>query len=304
MDALVGFDEDLPVSRHHDVYPTIDPKDAYANKTYSGKVVLITGASRGIGQETALTFAKAGANVVIAARSQETLDKTTAVIFGAVPSAQILSVPIDVRDPNAAEAAVQATLRRFGRLDLVIANAGALSSLGHRAAGDKDPERWWNTFEVNVRGVFNIVRASVSALAESEGRIVVVSSAAAQIRQPGTSDYCVSKHAIGRLVEFIALGFLMHPGLIRTQMTLEDAGVTWSESELFDTVQLPATTMLWLASGNADWLNGRFISANWDLAELERDWKDKIVAGNELVSKLSIPERSLTGEEMKKQGEV
>ncbi len=110
------------------VYSTIDPKEAFANQTYRGKVVLITGASRGIGQEIAITYAMAGANVTIAGRSQETLDKTASVIHAAVSGAQVLAVPTDVRDPKAAEAAVQATLERFGRLDVLIANAGALSN--------------------------------------------------------------------------------------------------------------------------------------------------------------------------------
>ncbi len=111
------------------VYSTIDPKEAFASQTYRGKVVLITGASRGIGQETAITYAMAGANVTIAGRSQETLDKTAAVIHAAVSGAQVLAVPTDVRDPKATEAAVQATLERFGRLDVLIANAGASGNL-------------------------------------------------------------------------------------------------------------------------------------------------------------------------------
>jgi len=109
------------------VYPKIDPTQAFANQTYRGKVVLITGASRGIGQETAITYAKAGANVTIVGRSQETLDKTAAAIHAAVSGAEVLAVTADVRDPKATEAVVQATLKRFGRLDVLISNAGALS---------------------------------------------------------------------------------------------------------------------------------------------------------------------------------
>jgi len=111
------------------VYPTIDPNEAFANQTYRGKVVFITGASRGIGQETAITYAKAGANVAIVGRSQETLDKTAVAIRAAVSGAHVLAVPADVRDPKAIEVAVQATLERFGRLDIRIANAGAVSNM-------------------------------------------------------------------------------------------------------------------------------------------------------------------------------
>ncbi|KAH9180344.1 NAD-P-binding protein [Lactarius sanguifluus] len=275
------------------IYSAIDPKEAFADQTYRGKVVLITGASRGIGQETAIAYAKAGANVAIAGRSQETLDKTAATIHAAVSGAQVLAVPADVRDPTATEAAVQATLERFGRLDVLIANAGALSNFNQKM-GDKDPDQWWNTFEVNVRGVYNTVRASLSALEKTSGRIVVISSTSAQSRFPHGSDYAISKHAINRLVEFIALEypeltvFSLHPGAIRTQL-VEEAGVEFPDYVIFDTPQLPAATMLYLTSGRVDWLNGKYLAATWDISEVERDWKEKVQAGGVLINKLAIP---------------
>ncbi|KAH9021148.1 NAD-P-binding protein [Lactarius pseudohatsudake] len=275
------------------VYSTIDPKEAFANQTYRGKVVLITGASRGIGQETAITYAMAGANVTITGLSQETLDKTAAVIHAAVSGAQVLAVSTDVRDPKATEAIVQATLERFGRLDVLIANAGASGNLTQKL-GDKDPDQWWNTFEVNVRGVYNTVRASLSALEKTGGRIVVISSSAAQLRIPHASDYATSKHALNRLVEFIALEypkltvFALHPGVIKTQMT-EEAGVEYPDDFPLDTLQLPAATMLYLTSGRVDWLNGKYLAATWDIAEVEKDWKEKIQVGNVLINKLAIP---------------
>ncbi|KAH9167043.1 NAD-P-binding protein [Lactarius sanguifluus] len=284
--SIAGYDEELPVTNRHDIYSAIDPKEAFANQTYRGKVVLVTGASRGIGQETAIAYAKAGANVAIAGRSQETLDKTAAVIHAAVSGAQVLAVPTDRQQ-------VQATLERFGRLDVLIANAGALSNFNQKL-GDKGPDQWWNTFEVNVRGVYNTVRASLSALEKTSGRIVVVSSNAAQLRLPHASDYAISKHAINRLVEFIALEypkltvFALHPGAIRTQMA-EEAGVEYPDDLIFDTLQLPAATMLHLTSGRVDWLNGKYLSATWDISEIERDWKEKVQAGSALISKLAIP---------------
>ncbi|KAH9016061.1 NAD-P-binding protein [Lactarius hengduanensis] len=215
------------------VYSTIDPKEAFANQTYGGKVVLITGASRGIGQETAITYAKAGANVTITG----------------LPGAQILPFRADVRDPKATEAAVKATLKRFGRLDVVIANAELDS---------KDPDLWWNTFEVNIRGTFNTVRPSLLALEKTCGRIVVVSSDGAQLRIRNASDYVTSKHALNRLVEFIAL----------------------------------AATMLYLTSGRIDWLNGKYLAANWDISEIERTGRRRYKQGDRggvLINKLAIP---------------
>ncbi|KAI0275401.1 NAD-P-binding protein [Gloeopeniophorella convolvens] len=290
---IIGLDEDLPVKHHNGVYPTIDPKTHYDAQTYRGKVVLVTGASHGIGQETAIAYAKAGASVVIVARVQVTLDETAALVHAAVPGAQVLVVPADVRDWLSAEAAVKATLERFGQLDVLVANAGVITRPGD-LIGDKDPELWWNTFEVNVRGVFNYVRASVKPLQESDlGYVVAVSSTGAQLRLPTISDYCSSKHALGRFVEFITLeypklkAFSFHPGRIETKGSKE-SGVVRPKSFTFDEPALPPAAILYLTSGRADWLNGKFVSANWDFDELERDWKDKVLTKGALVNKLDV----------------
>lgn len=158
------------------VYPTIDPEPHFSAQTYRGKVVLITGASRGIGAETALAYARAGASVAILARWKQTLDERAAEIRSSVPGAQVFVVPADVRDAQAVDAAVQATLSRFERMDIVIANAGAATLFGRTSILQlitrektihfsrclvlhaKDPDAWWNTFEVNIRGVYNTLR--------------------------------------------------------------------------------------------------------------------------------------------------
>lgn len=159
------------------VYPAIDPEPHFSAQTYRGKVVLITGASRGIGAETALTYARAGASVAILARWKQTLDERAAEFRSSVPGAQVFVVPADVRDAQAVDAAVQATLSRFEKIDIVIANAGTATDLSERTSifqlktrekiihfsrclvlHAKDPDGWWNTFEVNIRGVYNTLR--------------------------------------------------------------------------------------------------------------------------------------------------
>ena len=111
------------------VYPAIDPRPHFAAQTYRNKVVLITGASRGIGAETALAYARAGASIAILARWKKTLDERAAEIRSSVPSAQVLVVPADVRDVQAVDTAVQVTLSRFGRIDIVVANAGTATNI-------------------------------------------------------------------------------------------------------------------------------------------------------------------------------
>ncbi|KAI9435091.1 NAD-P-binding protein [Lactarius indigo] len=295
-DICEGNDEGLPVTHHDDVYPAIDPQPLYAAQAYRGKVVLVTGASRGIGQEIALQYARAGAALAIVARSEESLDETKRAILLALADAgasgaesKVLALAADVRDAQSAARVVWAVLARFGKLDILIANAGAISPV-EQTLHQKDPDLWWNTFEVNVRGAFNFFHAAATALEQSRGYYVAISSVGAQIRNPGTSDANMSKHAVNRLIEFIVLeyprvrAFALAPGVVRTRLSVEaGAGV------FPDKIALPAATSLYLTSGRADWLSGRYYSSNWDIAEVERDWKDAILERKGLVNVLNIP---------------
>jgi NAD(P)-dependent dehydrogenase (short-subunit alcohol dehydrogenase family) len=109
------------------VYPAINPEPLYAAQSYSGKVVLVTGASRGLGRETALQYARAGASVAIVARTAHALDETRDFIIAAVPGADVLVLAADVREMESAQSAVESVIQRFGKLDILIANAGAIS---------------------------------------------------------------------------------------------------------------------------------------------------------------------------------
>ncbi|KAI0041115.1 NAD-P-binding protein [Auriscalpium vulgare] len=291
MSMPIGFDEALQVTLHHDIYPTIDPTALFEQQSFSGKVVLITGASRGIGRETALYYARAGASLVLVGRQQSTLDDSKAVVLKAVPSARVLVCVADVADVERAGEIVAETVKTFGKLDVLVANAGTVRAIDG-VFTSKDPSGWWNVFEVNVRGVYNFVHFSIPELLKTKGKILIVTSQGAQHRFPAASDYLSSKHALGRIAELIALEFPaikvfnVDPGCIDTQL-LKDAKAA---PPGVDTVGLPAATFLYLTSGKADYLSGRYFSANWDLAEVERDYKAKILAQNGLVSKLYIPQ--------------
>ena len=95
-------------------------------QNFAGKVVLITGASRGIGLETALHFVRPGVSLMTVACTQEALDASADTILPERPSAQVLIFPADVRDVKKAEEAVAATVAHFGRLDTLVATVAAL----------------------------------------------------------------------------------------------------------------------------------------------------------------------------------
>ncbi|EKM58601.1 uncharacterized protein PHACADRAFT_207415 [Phanerochaete carnosa HHB-10118-sp] len=291
MSTIYGF-KDLEVTNQHRIYPTIDPTTHFKKKTYKDKVVLVTGASRGIGRDVARYYALAGASVAIVSRHQAALEEVKAAILQEVPGAKILVFAVDVKDFDAANAAVNATVRQFGHLDILVAGAAAVTpAVGAQKIGEKDPLEWWNTFEVNVRGTFNFVRSAIPQLEQSQGYVVAVTAGSAHMIFPGSSDYCISKQAVDRIVQFVvaehprvkALAF--HPGLIETELSRR-FGIEFKRP---DTTELPAATLLHLTSGQADWLSGKYFSANWDLEEVEKKWKDKIIKEDALVSRLNTP---------------
>ncbi|KAI0064174.1 NAD-P-binding protein [Artomyces pyxidatus] len=290
---FAGLDEDLTgLTTHKDIYSTIDPAPLIAARALEGKVVLVTGASRGIGAEIARYFVRAGASVSLLARNQVQLDAVKAGIEAECPGARVLALTVDVKDSVKAASAVEATVQAFGKLDALVANAGAMRSFGTRF-GSVNPIEWWDTIEVNLRGPFNFIHSSISYLQKSNGYVVVISSAAAQIRLPTASDYSVSKHAVDRLVEFVPIeypgvkAFALHPGNVDTQLTrdaFENPAIAFD-----DNPALAASTVLYLTGGKADWLSGRYLSSHWDLGELEKVYKERILAKNALVNKLYLP---------------
>ncbi|VDB85697.1 unnamed protein product [Peniophora sp. CBMAI 1063] len=286
-----GHDETLNVTLHHDVYPSVDTATHFAKKSFAGKVVLVTGASRGIGSVIAKHYAKAGAAVALVARSAESLAAVKAAIQAETPDARVLTFAVDVKDPVATERAVEDIVAKLGGLDVVVANAGVAVPLSNKRIGERDdPLAWWNSFEVNIFGVYNFVRPALKHLEKSNGYAIVISTISAQLRFLNISDYGVSKHAIGRLVEYVALEYpgvhtlAVHPGTVDTDMT-RGSGIP--EEYLTEKPELVSAVLLAITSGRLDWLSGRFFDSRWDIDEVEK-LKEKILAKDALVSKLDV----------------
>lgn len=289
----------LDLTAHHARYDAIDPQSALQNSA-SGKVVFIAGASRGIGQATAIAFAEAGASAVyLTARSDAALQQTQARVRTANPDTQCACTVCDVTSAEQVETAVADCVARFGGLDVADANAGYLGPW--TKIGDSDPEGWWHNWEVNVKGAYHVIRFTLPHLIASAkrwgadgtsgGHLILLSSIGAQLLMPGASDYQTSKHAINRLCEFVQTDhdadgikcFAIHPGGVAT-----DLGRNMPQgmhAYLVDDPDLAACFAVWLCSGQADWAKGRYLSANWDIGELTA-LADKIVGDDLLVNRL------------------
>ena len=289
------FDQFPNLTEHHDVYPEIDPS-GHLKGSASGKVVFLSGASQGIGQATAVAFAKAGAAAVyITARSEQSLKETQGKVQEANPDTKCAYSICDVTDLLQVKAAIDDCVAKFGGIDVADANAGYCGKWVK--IGESDPESWWRSWEINIRGSYNFIREVIPHLVESAkkhksgGHLVLISSVGAQLLTPGASDYQTSKHAINRLCEFVNVDhgadgvkcFAVHPGGVATSLAKNMPDDM--HQYLVDTPELAAGFITWLSSGKADWAAGRYLSSNWDVAELGQV-RESILNNDLMVNRL------------------
>ncbi len=266
------------------------------DRSLVGKVALVTGASRGIGRACAESLARAGARVAMVARSVDQVEEVARAIRATGAAARGFRADVTVEADLFA--AVKDAETEFGPIEILVNNAGLGPPVGPVALAD--PDEWWRTVEVNLRGPMLCMRAVLPRmLARGRGRIINVSSGAGSIGIPYLSAYVVSKTALTRLTEVVAAEvmeagiavFAIEPGTVRTAMAEQILGteegkrwMPWFHS-IFDegrdvTAVQAADLIVGLASGVADSLSGRFLSRRDDLSMLIRE-ADEIVR-NEL----------------------
>ncbi len=190
----------------------------------AGRIALVTGASRGIGAAVAKRFAAEGAKLVLAARTVGGLEEVDDEIRKAGGDEATL-VPLDLRDFEAIDQLGAALYQRFGRLDVLVGNAGVLGVLS--PLGHIDPQVWQETLDVNLTANWRLIRSLDPLLRRSEaGRAIFVTSGAADAARAYWGPYAVSKVALEMLVKTYAAELartevranLVSPGVVRTRM--------------------------------------------------------------------------------------
>lgn len=289
----------LDLKSHNKQYSDIDPKTTLKESTL-GKTIFLSGASRGIGQATAIAFAQAGAKAIyVTGRSEKALEETMVRIKEANPDTQRAYMICDVTDAAQVKAAVEDCAVTFEGIDVADANAGYLGKWNK--IGYSDINSWWTNWEVNVKGTYYVARYTIPYLIESAkkhsntgtsgGHLILLSSVGAQLLMPGASDYQTSKHAVNRLCEFINIDhgedgikcFAVHPGGVNTNLARNMPEET--HAYLVDEPELAAGFIVWLCSGKADWVKGRYLSCNWDVHEI-LSMKEEILKDDLLVNRL------------------
>lgn len=262
----------------------LSPPSARKNGSVSDRIALVTGANRGYGSYVARHLTGAGFTVAALGRDEEATTAIADELSG-------LALIADLRDRDAVDDAIGSCIAQHGSFDVVVNNAGVGGTFA--TAWEAEPDDWWHTVEVNLRGTHNVTRAVVPGMvAAGRGRIVNVVSHAGTARWPYASAYVVSKAGLIKYGENLAaevrrtgvVVFNYNPGILDVGLTRTlfnstpaagslDALVAEWFHEQIDTgngvdADLSAATLTRLAAGDADVLSGRYITAYDDLDAL------------------------------------
>lgn len=169
------------------------------DKLLAGKTAVVTGAGRGIGHAIALAFARAGADLAICSRTSEEIDETRSAAEDT--GVRCFAGAVDLADPDATERFCRDALAEFGTIDVLVNNAGAYLDRGK--VGESDPEKWWRTIEVNVRGPYLVTRYLLEGLADG-AKIINITSGKGFRAGENSSSYHVSKAGLNMLTEALA----------------------------------------------------------------------------------------------------
>jgi NAD(P)-dependent dehydrogenase (short-subunit alcohol dehydrogenase family) len=250
-----------------------------------GHVALITGGGRGLGRAFAQALAAASAKIVVTARTERELDETHALITATGATARVF--PADVTDRHTMEQVVDCVAEEFGPVDILVNNAAILMPLGYD--WDIDPDTWWRTLEINLRGAYLCAHLVLPAMMQRRsGRIINVTSGGAHHGVPFGTAYCTSKAALSQWTNMLAAAVQEHgmsvfalaptgptamlhmlatsPNVPKEASAFFRAMFEEGGSGIQDSVRL----LMALVSGQADRLTGRHISYDDSIDDLLR----------------------------------
>ncbi|KAG9784924.1 hypothetical protein ABEF93_002833 [Exophiala dermatitidis] len=294
----------------HDCYYATDPR---VNKelvaSLNGQHVVIAGAGRGIGRATAEFFAHTDIEALsLMALERAEVDETGRICKGINPDLVIRTAAFDVREYGWVEHFINEVDHDVGKIDVLFMNAGRPPQW--LPTHECDPQVWWDTVAISLQGAFNFSRAALPHMRrEKSGRIIFTSSAGAHVSS-GMSSYALGKLGMVRLAETLhnenkecgIKTFAIHPGAVPTRFFTDfrDAAegkiepssyvsqtlpgedksaktaVGFFKDAQWDTPQMPAGLVVALASGQLDFMSGRYVDASRKIEKYIAD-KDRIV---------------------------
>jgi NAD(P)-dependent dehydrogenase (short-subunit alcohol dehydrogenase family) len=235
----------------------------------TGKYAFVTGASRGIGRSVAVSLARAGADVALVGRDAAALDQTLRAVTGL--GRRALALQADVTSAASVEAAVVAACKEFGRIDILICNAGVQKL---KPFLDMAPEDWRGLIATNLEGAI-VTMQSVGRrmVAQKSGVIIAMASVYSFIGAPGNSIYCLTKGGLSQLSKALAVEWARYnvrvnaicPGWIETDLTrpymqdqkVIDAGLRQIPLRRFGKPEDIGPLAVYLASDEASFVTGQ-----------------------------------------------
>jgi len=251
-------------------------------KELANKVLLVTGATSGIGKATALRFAQAGASIAAVGRDQRALLELQNQVERA--GTQLLSVPADLSHEGETESVVAKTVERFGGIDVLVNSAGHISS---GTIENTSLSAWDSMLEINLRAPFVLMQKALPTIIKRRGNIVNVSSVTGLRAFPGVLAYCVSKAGLDQLTRCAALELAaqgvrvnaVNPGVVVTEIH-KRGGMTEEQYDAFldhsktthplgrvGQPQEVAELIFFLASDRASWITGATYSIDGGRAQ-------------------------------------
>lgn len=255
------------------------------SKPLQGRVAIVTGASRGFGEQIARRFAKAGANLVLTARSADKLDELCADLKASQHAEQrVISIAGDAAREDDIERVVRGAMEAFGRIDILVNCAGTAGPRG--ALDETDWAEWRAAIELNLMGPTYFCRCVIPHMKrQGGGKIINISGGGATKAIQNMTSYGASKSAVVRVTETLALELAAYnisvnavaPGLLATKLAEDvmEVGTAILGERYFkeverqkngelDAFEKPTALCVFLAGSASDGITGRLISAPWD----------------------------------------
>ena len=244
-----------------------------------GKVAIVAGGGRGVGRAAAILLARAGAAVVVTARTAAQVKETVERIHR--EGGRALPIPADVSNWAAMQQVAAEAARAFGPVEIVVASAGVIDPVGD--TWKVEPADWMRNLTINLTGAFYTARAFLPAMvSRRSGVLIFVSSGAATHPVPGWSAYCTAKAGLDHFARNLAAEIdqqsvpirvhVLYPGIVATAMQEKIRGIPSEQFALVDQFrayhqddwlrppQEPATLIWWLATPMAADFHGQVVS--------------------------------------------